>query len=178
MNHGAIVYDLDGTLVRLAVDWDAAHGTVVERLADHGVDASQMTLWEILNWADDNGAKSVVETAIAEHERGGAHSSRRLATAEELPRNVPVGVCSLNCEAACRIALDQHGLANHVDTVVGRDSADGRKPDPEPLLQTIERLGVAPDAAVFVGDSERDEQSATAAGVDFEYVSERVSVTD
>jgi len=173
MSYEAVVYDLDGTLVRLAVDWDAAHTTVVERLADHEVDASEMSLWELLTWADDNGAKSVVETAIAEHERVGAQSSTRLPTADELPQAVPVGVCSLNCEKACNIALDQHELTDYVDTVVGRDSVERRKPDPEPLLQTIERLGVSPDATIFVGDSERDEQAAIGAGVDFEYVSER-----
>lgn len=178
MGYEGVVYDLDGTLVRLAVDWEATHETVVERLADHGVDASGMTLWEILNWADDNGARSTVETAISEHERGGAHSSRRLATAEELPRTVPVGVCSLNCEDACKIALDQHGLTDHVDAIVGRDSVDGRKPDPEPLLRTVERLGVSPDAAVFIGDSGRDEQAANRAGIDFAYVSERAPVED
>jgi len=175
MSYEGVVYDLDGTLVRLAVDWGAAHATVVERLADHEVDASQMSLWEILSWADDNGATEVVEAAIADHERTGAQSATRLATANELPLGVPVGVCSLNCEAACKIALDRHSLADHVDAVVGRDSVDGRKPDPEPLLRTIERLGVSPDATLFVGDSERDEQAAIAAGVDFEYVSDRTS---
>jgi phosphoglycolate phosphatase len=178
MEYEGVVYDLDGTLVRLAVDWAAAHETVIERLAAHEVDAAQMSLWEILSWADDNGAAPVVETAIADHERTGARAATRLPTAEELPLSVPVGVCSLNCEEACRIALDRHSLAEHVDTVVGRDSVDGRKPDPEPLLRTVERLGVSPDAALFVGDSERDEQAALGAGVDFEYVSERVAVSE
>lgn len=178
MSYEAVVYDLDGTLVRLAVDWEATHQTVVDSLSDYEVDAAAMDLWDVLSWADGRGAKSVVESAIAEHERDGAAAASRLPLADELPRTEPVGVCSLNCEDACRIALDRHGLADHVDAVVGRDSVGARKPAPEPLLRSVELLGASPAEAVFIGDSARDERAADRAGVDFEYVTERLAMSD
>jgi phosphoglycolate phosphatase-like HAD superfamily hydrolase len=171
----AIVYDLDGTLVRLNVDWDRAHETVVGRLRPHGLDVADENLWEILDLANDHGVRGVVEEALAEHERAGAKTADRLATADDLPLGVPVAVCSLNCEAACRIALDRHGLSGYVDAVVGRDTVATRKPDPEPLLRAVEMLGVDPGAALFVGDSPRDREAADRAGVAFEYVSDRES---
>ena len=167
----AVVYDLDGTLATLAVDWDAVAADVIAVYEDAEIDATGAGLWSLLEDADDHGIGDDVETAISRHEREGARRSRRCELADELPaRSVPVGVCSLNCEAACRIALETHDLAEHVDAVVGRDSVATHKPDPEPLVATVEALGVAPEDAVFIGDSPRDKETAERAGVAFEFV--------
>ena len=40
-----------------------------------------------------------------------------------------------------------------------------RKPHPEPLLVALEKLGVPPEEAVYVGDSPEDVTMARAAGV-------------
>jgi len=168
----AVVYDLDGTLVELDVDWGAVREAVAERLRNDGVVVGDRSLWELLAETEELGASDTVEDTIAEHERAGARASTRLGTADRLPHSIPVGVCSLNCEAACRIALELHELDGFVDAVVGRDSADTHKPDPGPLLATIAALGVEPGETLFVGDSPRDRKTAKRAGVDFKYVSE------
>jgi phosphoglycolate phosphatase len=168
--YDAVVYDLDGTLVRLAVDWDAVRADVAAALADRGVDPVDGTLWDLLQRAGETGHDEVAEAVIADHEREGARASERLPTADELPAPVPVGVCSLNCEAACRLALTEHGLDPHVGAVVGRDSVATEKPDPEPLLATLRALDSDPAGALFVGDTERDAETADRAGVAFRYV--------
>ena len=166
-----IVYDLDGTLVTLAVNWDAVASDVIAVYEDSGIDATGAGLWSLLEDADAHGIAADVEEAISRHEREGARRSRRCGLADELAeQTVPVGVCSLNCEAACRIALETHSLAGDVNTVVGRDSVATHKPDPEPLLATLEALGVEPENALFIGDSPRDKETAERAGVAFEYV--------
>jgi phosphoglycolate phosphatase len=168
--YDAVVYDLDGTLVRLAVDWAAAEREAASVFADHGVDADG-DLWTMLDLADETGLRDEIETVLSTHEREGARTSERLELADCLPHAIPVGVCSLNCEAACREALATHDLTDAVRAVVGRDSVATRKPDPEPLLATVDRLGVARDDPVlFVGDSRRDEETARRAGLDFRYV--------
>ncbi|SFC48047.1 phosphoglycolate phosphatase [Halobiforma haloterrestris] len=169
----AIVYDLDGTLVDLAVDWGRVTADVRAVYEDAGLERPGGDLWELLGAADDAGLRSAVESTIAAHEREGARSAPRLPRADELrnlEESVPVGVCSLNCERACRIALEEHGLLESVDAVVGRDSVATRKPHPEPLLETVRGIGASPDGTVFVGDSERDEVTARRAGTAFEYV--------
>ena len=72
-----------------------------------GVDTTEMGLWDVLEAAEPNGVLDGVNAAIADHEREGARQSDRLPIADELPRECPVGVCSLNSESACRIALDR-----------------------------------------------------------------------
>jgi phosphoglycolate phosphatase-like HAD superfamily hydrolase len=170
-DYGAVVYDLDGTLVRLAVDWDAAASDATAAFAEAGVDAADADLWSLFETAPEYGLADDVESILASHERRGAERATRLPHADRVPEwRVPVGVCSLNAESACRLALDRHDLLEHVDAVVGRDSVATHKPDPEPLLTTIDRLGAEPSSSLFVGDSERDAVTAERAGVAFEWV--------
>ena len=166
----AVVWDLDGTLVRLPVDWDAVAGDVTAVFDGAGVDATGIDLWGMLDLADESGLRDDIEAVIAEYEREGARRSDRLASADQVGEFGIEGVCSLNCEDACRTALDVHGLSGHIDAVVGRDTVATRKPDPAPLLETLRRIGAEPDDAVFVGDSVRDEEAAQRAGVAFRYV--------
>lgn len=170
-SYDAVVYDLDGTLISLAVDWNRVAADAAAVFEAAGVDVSGADLWSMLDLAADHGLSADVEAVIADHECRGAERSERLALSERLADHAgPVGVCSLNAERAVRLALDAHGIADHVDAVLGRDSVATRKPDPEPLLATLDAIGGDPDAAVFVGDSERDAVTAERAGVAFRYV--------
>nr|WP_193570654.1 HAD hydrolase-like protein [Halorubellus sp. JP-L1] len=152
------------------VAWDAVRADAATAYRDAGVDPGERDLWGLLADADANGLGADVEAVIARHECEGARTSTRLRLADALaPETRPVGVCTLNCEAAARDALAVHELDADVEAVVGRDTVATRKPHPEPLLATVDRLDLAPADVVFVGDSERDEATAEAAGVAFAY---------
>ena len=166
----AVVWDLDGTLVHLRVDWDRVAADVTAVFESAGIDTEGKDLWDLLDLADRSALREDVEAVISEHERTGARDSDRLPSADAVGRADAEAVCSLNCEAACRVALDTHELTPHIDAVVGRDTVATRKPDPEPLLEALRRLDAAPAEAVFVGDSPRDAETADRAGVAFRYV--------
>lgn len=167
----AVVYDLDGTLVRLDVDWRTVREDVASALDHHDLDTRNESLWDLLELADRTGYRGVAEAVITDHERAGARTSERLPPADDLlSTDVPVGVCSLNCEAACRIALETHDLADSVAVIVGRDTVVTEKPDPAPLLRAVEALHTTPDRALFIGDTERDHETARRAGVRFRHV--------
>ncbi|HKL30758.1 MAG TPA: HAD family hydrolase [Natrialbaceae archaeon] len=168
--YAGVVYDLDGTVVRLAVDWDAATEAVADIYREVGVEPPG-DLWTMLDVAPEHDIGDAVEEAVASHEREGARESTRLPPADDLAAaDVPIGICSLNAESACRIALAEHGLEEAVDAVVGRDTVGERKPDPEPLLAAIERLSLRPSEVLFVGDTETDAETALRAGTAFRYV--------
>jgi 2-phosphoglycolate phosphatase len=57
------------------------------------------------------------------------------------------------------------GLARYFDYVHGWLEGRQHKPHPEPVLTALGRLGVQPDAAIMVGDTELDIESAKAARV-------------
>ncbi len=164
--YDAVIYDLDGTLIRLDVDWGAVARDVRAVYTQHGINTVDGGLWDLYLAADTYDLADEVEHTIGEHERDGASSSTRLPLADRVAtHSVPVGVCSLNAEAPVRLALEAHGLATGVDAVVGRDSVPGQKPDPGPLLTTVENLPGTVDDPVFIGDSPRDRTAAERAGI-------------
>jgi len=168
----ALIYDLDGTLARLDVDWGECAAAVAAEYRQAGVELDDADLWTMLEVAPRYDLGDRVEGVIADHEQAGARRAERLPRADDLAGlDVPVGVCSLNCEDACRIALRRHDLLVAVDAVVGRDTVAERKPSPEPLLTTLERLdeSLSPSEALFVGDSERDEETARRARMPYEW---------
>lgn len=163
-----MIYDLDGTLVTLDVDWAAVRREINEVV---GRRLSPDLVWGVLDVADREGCGPEVRDIINRHEVRGATTSRRLPVADELPREtLPVGVCSLNCREACVTALETHGLLQHVDVVVGRDSVDERKPSPEPLLHAVRELSASAETSLFVGDSEIDRRTAEKAGIAFRQI--------
>jgi phosphoglycolate phosphatase-like HAD superfamily hydrolase len=169
--YDAVVYDLDGTLVRLVVDWVACERELAAILQSEGIETTDLDAWELLAAAEEAGIGARAEATIAEYERGGARDAIRLETADEVTTwDVPVGVCSLNCEAACRIALERVALLDEIDVVIGRDSHTERKPHPGPLEAAISALEGTPKRSLFVGDSDSDRVTAERAGVAFRSV--------
>lgn len=163
-----VVFDLDGTVVRLRVPWEEVERAVRSELAAAGVDTDGPSVWTLLEDARETGLLDRVEPLINGYEFEGAARSTRLSLADAIPGiDVPVAVCSLNCEAACRRALRAHDLLETVDVVVGRDTVRPWKPDPAPLEEAIDRLDISTSTAMFVGDSPRDARTAEAAGVAF-----------
>ena len=61
--------------------------------------------------------------------------------------------------------LGAHGFAPLLDTMVCGDDLPTHKPDPEGLLEVVQRLGVDAREAVFMGDADCDVEGGYAAGV-------------
>ena len=76
-----------------------------------------------------------------------------------------LGVCTNKPLVPTQIVLDQFGLTRFFDTIVGGDQLASRKPDPAMLFHAMASLDVT--SCLFVGDSEIDRETATAAGQPF-----------
>lgn len=62
--------------------------------------------------------------------------------------------------------LEALKLPYNFDCIVGGDSLKERKPSPEPLLYVIQKLNIAADKTLMIGDSRNDVEAARAAQVD------------
>jgi phosphoglycolate phosphatase len=58
------------------------------------------------------------------------------------------------------------GISDYFETVLCGDMVERKKPDPLPLLQSAETLGVSPQVSLMIGDSMSDVKAARAAGFD------------
>jgi HAD superfamily hydrolase (TIGR01509 family) len=63
--------------------------------------------------------------------------------------------------------LKEHDLEGQFDHVVTAGNVKRPKPDPEMLLNILAFFDITPHQAVYVGDSELDEQASAAAGMPF-----------
>ncbi|HYW08060.1 MAG TPA: HAD-IA family hydrolase [Longimicrobium sp.] len=87
------------------------------------------------------------------------------ATVAELARRgVRLAIVTSRLRRATLRGLDICGLASHFDVVVTPDDVAKPKPDPESVILALQRLGVAAEEALFVGDSPYDMAAGRAAG--------------
>ncbi|MBN1254664.1 MAG: HAD hydrolase-like protein [Deltaproteobacteria bacterium] len=63
--------------------------------------------------------------------------------------------------------LRVHGLEGEFHLVISALDVKNPKPHPEPILKIIRHFSFSPSEALFVGDSEVDQESAQGAGVPF-----------
>jgi len=77
----------------------------------------------------------------------------------------PLGVVTSKTRVGAEAALARFELGAVLDTVVCLEDTIQHKPEPEPLLCAARRLGVAPEQALYVGDSTFDVRSAQAASM-------------
>jgi phosphoglycolate phosphatase-like HAD superfamily hydrolase len=77
-----------------------------------------------------------------------------------------LAVVTTKSQEQAELVLRTIGLEGHFDYVHGWLEGRRFKPDPQPLLDTLEKLDVLPGSALMVGDTALDLLAARAAGVD------------
>jgi pyrophosphatase PpaX len=78
---------------------------------------------------------------------------------------VHLGIVTAKRRATVELAFARVPIGHLFETVVGGDETRRQKPDPEPLLLAMERMGADPARAAYVGDSPFDVRAAKAAGM-------------
>ncbi|PJE35497.1 phosphatase [Pseudooceanicola lipolyticus] len=76
-----------------------------------------------------------------------------------------LGVATNDAEAPALVHLEAAGVRGYFDFIAGCDSGHGAKPQPGQLLAFAERIGLAPDRIVMVGDSTHDLIAGRSAGM-------------
>lgn len=87
-------------------------------------------------------------------------------TLQQLKGRVELAVCT-NRASSMEMIIDDFGLKGFFGCIMTAGKVTNPKPHPEPLLKVLEHYAIAPDEALFVGDSAVDMQAAAAAGVPF-----------
>jgi pyrophosphatase PpaX len=76
-----------------------------------------------------------------------------------------LGIVTAKRRANVELAFARLPLRDYFEVIIGADDTARHKPDPEPILLALERLGAEPGDAAYVGDSPFDIGAARAAGV-------------
>lgn len=75
------------------------------------------------------------------------------------------GICTNKPEGLAETLLRRLGIRDLFGALVGADTLPVRKPDPEPLRETVRRLGGDLARTLLVGDTDTDRRTAAAAGI-------------
>ena len=80
---------------------------------------------------------------------------------------IDAAIVSTKMRATIEKILAHRDMLELLTLIVGGEDVARAKPDPQGLLDAMERLGLAPDQVLFCGDTVIDAKTAQAAGVDF-----------
>ena len=80
-------------------------------------------------------------------------------------KNKKQAICSNKPEDFVRRILDSLNRLHYFDAIIGGDSVNSKKPDPEGLNSILKQLNVSADEAVLIGDSPVDVETGKRAGV-------------
>jgi phosphoglycolate phosphatase len=183
----AVLFDLDGTLLDTV---DAITFALNQALGEHslpGLAVSEVrtmigrggpmlierALARLGTPLDQSGQAALLERYFLLYESiesGAEHSARVYPGAADCLRQLhglqlQLAVVTNKQQHLARGLLGRLGLGQWIQVLIGGDSCERRKPDPQPLQVACEAMRVPPGQALMVGDSINDVLAARAAGV-------------
>jgi phosphoglycolate phosphatase len=173
-----IMFDLDGTLVNTAQDITNAlnfaikpYGmkilTVEDTIQLIGEGISRLV--EKILSMENMHLKSAIMNRFLEY-----YSEHLIEYSKEYPHvketlenltTVKKAVISNKREDLSKRLLEELGLSEYFDLIIGSDTTGERKPSPVPVLYVVNKLGSSGDESIIVGDSNYDIEAGKKAKV-------------
>lgn len=170
----AVLFDWDGTLVDTA---EASYRCYVRLFSELGIPFDRTTYARTYspNWYQTFRAVNLPEERWAwADSRWLAHfATERVEIVEGARdlieslarRGIAMGVVTSGSSERVAREIDAHGLSGHLRARVFGCDVEQKKPHPEGLHLCLQRMGVAAEESVYVGDSPEDILMAKAARV-------------
>lgn len=180
-NIKAIIFDFDGTLAVLNIDFSLMRQRVMDLVNHFGIEEGSIReryllemideVYPILWEKDSSGAEKFYERAhqiLHEVELKAAGEGKLILGTEAVlrmlrERRIKVGIVTRNCEEAVRKVFPD--IDDYCDVFISRDSVEKVKPHPDHLNSALDALKVSEKEAVMVGDHIIDIQAGKRAGM-------------
>ena len=167
----AIIFDFDGTLFQMDVDWIGMRQALHRRFPDAGfIRHGSFHGLNVLQNSEDRSGLAEAKAIIRKFESANTHHPLLDMVSfarSQKDAGVALGIFSANSVAVIQNTLAEHDLEDVFDVVIGRESVTYRKPDPEGLLRAIDLLLARPEEALYIADGTNEVDTAAEAGVPF-----------
>lgn len=80
-------------------------------------------------------------------------------------RRLPAAIVTSRTRESAQRYMDMFGIASYFDDMVSCEDTNVHKPNPEPILLCMQKLGVSREDCIMIGDSPFDIKCANNAGV-------------
>jgi len=170
----AVIFDFDGTLAELHLDFDEMRAAIADLLSQYNLPSQEFEHFYLLEMIEA-GKKRLTETA---DQRGEAFRRDAMARIEQMEiqaagrsdlfagvkemlkeirnQSVLTGIITRNCHRAVQTVFPDY--ENYVDALVSREMTQHVKPDPGHLTKILSLLNIPARRCLMVGDHPIDVQ--------------------
>jgi phosphoglycolate phosphatase len=177
----AIIFDFDGTLAVLNIDFNAMREQVFELMRHFDVEEKLITerylleivdeVYQILWEKNPSGAEAFYQEShhiLHEVEMRAADKGKLIPGAEATlkslrEKGIKVGIITRNCEDAVRRVFPN--IDRFCDVFISRNSVKKVKPHPDHLSSAMKALDMEGEEAVMIGDHTIDIQAGKRVGM-------------
>ena len=178
-----IVFDLDGTIVRLAADWHSLRRALITRFTEKNretINLKSMSaiLFRIVEMEDEEELQ-LNFNLIQQYELENITSNEPIKETVYFINNkeffgvfpnAKLAVFSLNTRSTILKSLKMAGILNEFEYFVGREDVRKWKPEPDGLLKILDYFKVNTEEVIYFGDSDIDLLAGANAGIESYYI--------
>lgn len=158
-----VVFDLDGTIVKLKVDWEGLREELSKKF-----DADFNSIIREIEKLSDKKKKEafeIVQSYEMENIEDAEPIEESISLIRDIKEYVKLAIFSTNTRRAIETVLSKLDLLYRFEMIVSMEDVKRLKPDPEGLIKIINGLNVGREEVIYIGDKEIDLEMGRSIGV-------------
>lgn len=172
-SYDLIVFDFDGTLFYLDIDWNELRQKLRSRMMEIG--GEDLEFNPMVDTIEDVRRKNettfqILRQLIDEYEtQGHRRPNPPLIEALKTLHNMgkKTAILTLNTRAVVNTIMKEYDLNHYVDTIICFEDVSAHKPEPEGLEKIMKEYNASSTSTLLIGDSLRDRECALSIGADY-----------
>ena len=184
-----IILDLDGTIVRLSVDWMSLKNVLVQQYSKiYGDDCNFESISACLSKIVEKNDKEVLENFFEIIRQFELKNIKKTQVIDEtvyfinnkdlfgIKEGTKLAILSLNTRKTIIESLKLAYINDKINFIVGREDVRKWKPNPEGLYKIMSHYNLKKEEMIYFGDLEKDILTGKNAGVESYLISELISL--